>query len=365
MNALKTIWVRGAPNLYICEEGVLNRLPELLQPYSFRRGLVLRGERSWQAAKPFFPELPGMDLHFVQYEGECSEREIARIAALLRNHEADFLISIGGGKVLDIAKAAGNETGREVVLIPTLAATCAAWTPLSVIYNEQGQFLTYTIHPKSTLMVLVEPRIILHSPVEYLRSGIGDTLAKWYEAEILTRNLQVRPIPVQLALKAAETCKEVLLEDGTQAIRDMENAMLTPAFLRVIETIIISGGMVGGFGDQYGRVAAAHSIHNGLTVREETHHLLHGEKVAYGILIQLSLEKNQDEIKSLLPFYQELNLPCSLKDLGLSPEQGDALRAIANRTLAPEESIHFLPESYTPTDVMEAMLLLESLLTNT
>lgn len=359
---LKTIAIRGAPNLYICEAGVLNRLPELLEPYSFRRGLVLHGKRSWQAAKPYFPELSGIELHFVQYDGECTEKEIARIAALLRNNEADFLIGIGGGKVLDIAKAAGNVIGCEIILIPTLAATCAAWTPISVIYDDHGQFLTYTICPKSTLMVLVEPRIILHSPVEYLRSGIGDTLAKWYEAEILTRNLDVHPIPVQLALKSAELCKEVLLEDGAQAIRDMESGNLTTAFLQVIETIIVTGGMVGGFGDQYGRIAVAHSIHNGLTVREETHHRLHGEKVAYGILVQLALEKNEEEIKRLIPFYQELNLPCSLEDLGLSKEQDDALAAIANRALAPGESIHLLPESYTSADVVEAMLFLESFL---
>jgi hypothetical protein len=33
--------------------------------------------------------------------------------------------------------------------------------------------------------VLVEPRIILNAPAEYLLAGIGDTLAKWYEAVVL------------------------------------------------------------------------------------------------------------------------------------------------------------------------------------
>ena len=75
--------------------------------------------------------------------------------------------------------------------------------------------------------------------------------------------------------------------------------------------------MVGGFGDHYGRVAGAHSIHNGLTVLEETHHALHGEKVAYGILVQLVLENKWTEIDQLLAFYRQLGLPASLKDLGV------------------------------------------------
>ena len=75
--------------------------------------------------------------------------------------------------------------------------------------------------------------------------------------------------------------------------------------------------MVGGFGDYYGRVAGAHSIHNGLTVLKETHHALHGEKVAYGILVQLVLENKWTEIEELQVFYENLVLPASLKDLGV------------------------------------------------
>lgn len=352
---MKSMMVRGAPNLYLCEEGALLRLPDLLASLGFRRGVVLHGEKSWQAAKPYFPSLPGFDLTFIQYRGECTEAEIKRIKEALIRHDADFIIGIGGGKVLDIAKASGNASHKEVLLIPTLAATCAAWTPLSVIYSEKGEFLTYIIHPKSTWITLVEPRIILHSPTQYLRSGIGDTLAKWYEAEILTRHLPEHPVPLQHALRAAAACRDVLIEDGAHALYAMETGQLTSAFLRVIETIIVSGGMVGGFGDEFGRIAAAHSIHNGLTVSEKTHHLTHGEKVAFGILVQLALEKNEEEIRRLVPFYQQVNLPISLHDLGLSPDEEEILDAIADRALAPQESIHLLPYSFTRKDIIEAM----------
>lgn len=39
--------------------------------------------------------------------------------------------------------------------------------------------------------MLVEPQIILNAPAEYLLAGIGDTLAKWYEAAVLALNLRV------------------------------------------------------------------------------------------------------------------------------------------------------------------------------
>ncbi len=47
--------------------------------------------------------------------------------------------------------------------------------------------------------------------------------------------------------------------------------------------------MVGGLGDRFTRVAAAHAVHNGLTVLPQTEKFLHGTKVAYGILVQSAL----------------------------------------------------------------------------
>ena len=45
-----------------------------------------------------------------------------------------------------------------------------------------------------------------------------------------------------------------------------------------------------GVGFESGGLAAAHAIHNGLTALPETHAMLHGEKVAFGVLAQLVLE---------------------------------------------------------------------------
>lgn len=357
---MEHISVRGAPNQYECRVGVLNELEERLRPLSVKTGLVIHGEKSWRATKPYFPKMESLSLTFIQYAGECSENEISRITEEANKREADVIIGIGGGKVVDLAKAVGNRIARDVVLIPTLASTCAAWTPLSVIYDDAGRFVTYTVYPRSAYMVLIEPRIMLQAPIEYLRAGIGDTLAKWYEAEALTRTLEEPSVPVQIALQTAKLCKDVLLKDGATSLQDVRDGKLSPSVLRVIEANIAAGGMVGGFGDQYGRIAGAHSVHNSLTRLNETHYLLHGEKVAYGLLVQLALENNWEEIERLVPHYGRLRLPCSLSDLGLSIENRTAIETIAEGTLLPGESIHFMPSRFVPADVIRAIDALET-----
>ncbi|MFT8320085.1 MAG: iron-containing alcohol dehydrogenase family protein [Bacillus sp. (in: firmicutes)] len=355
------IEVRGAPVYYACEPGILNKLDELLQRYNKKNCLVVHGEKSWDAISPFFPKtFQYASLTFIPYNGECSLNEINRIASLVMENNFDAIIGIGGGKVLDLIKAAGNDANVDAILIPTLASTCAAWTPLSVIYTDDGIFTHYTIYPKSTLMILFEPRVLLQSPTNFFIAGIADTLAKWYEADVIIRELKDPPLVVTIAHQTAQLCRDILLQYGVEAVKAQKNKQLTSALTKVMETNIVAGGMVGGYGDKYGRIAGAHSIHNGLTTLEETHHLLHGAKVAYGILIQLALEKNWEEIRSLESFYRSLSLPLTLNDLGITIDQTDKLKRVAEAATIKKESIHLLPEEITADKVLQAIYDLEA-----
>lgn len=353
--------VRGAPNYYACEKGILERLPSLLASHGLKKPLLLTGKKSWEAAKRFFPK--EINVRHEIYGGECSPEEIERTGGLIKKGNYDTIVAIGGGKVLDLAKATGDYTSVPFLLIPTLAATCAAWTPLSVIYDNKGRFLHYTIFKGGALAVLVEPEILAASPPAYLRAGIGDTLAKWYEADALLRTVQDWNVPMQLAKEAALLCKTNLLSFGKQALEAVEAGKVTPELVQVCETNIMAGGMVGGFGDRFGRIAGAHSIHNALTHLPETHNILHGDKVAYGILVQLILEERRDEVLELLPFYKEIELPYSLKSLGIiDPEK--ASKVIAANALAAGESIHFMDIPLTEEKLAGSILSLEQLVSD-
>ena len=205
--------------------------------------------------------------------------------------------------------------GVPLVAIPTIAATCAAWTPLSVWYSDAGQALNFEIFDDANFLVLVEPRIILNAPAEYLLAGIGDTLAKWYEAV---------------------------------ALADQRRGDLTQAFRDVVEAIIAGGGMVGGLGERYTRVAAAHAVHNGLTVLPQTDKFLHGTKVAYGILVQSALLGQDDVLAQLVQAYQHFNLPTTLAALEVDINNRAELDRVIAHTLRPGESIHYLPVTLTP-----------------
>lgn len=360
MKALKTIHVHGAPSEYILQKGALELLESKLVERNLRKVLVVHGVKSWAAAKDYWPNLKEIETEEYTYSGECSLDEIEKVSNLVTAHNDEAIIGVGGGKVLDLVKAAGNKTSKPVILIPTLASNCSPWTPISVLYNSFGTFKGFEIYPVSTSLLLIEPEILVRAPIDLFIAGIGDTLAKWYEGDVQLKTIDHKTVPMMISHYAAKECKDILLQSSAAAVHAIENGNLNEDFIKVVETIIVYAGMVGGFGDHFGRTAGAHSIHNGLTVLDETHHALHGAKVAYGILVQLVLENRWDEIKALIPFYQQLGLPLSLKELGIEELTDKAVQQVAEKATLPQESIHVIPiGEITPAKVSEAMVELE------
>lgn len=355
---MEDIIVRGAPAEYVCKSGVLNELEEKLQLRSIQRVLIVSGVKSWNAARYYFPNLKSIQVSHTFYKGECSLTEINRVSTLAQTDGVDAIIGVGGGKVLDVVKAAASASRTKSVLIPTLASNCAPWTPLSVIYSDEGVMTHYDVYPMSVDILLVEPRILVKAPAPLLIAGIGDTLAKWYEADVQIRRLTHPPVALKVAHHTARLCAEEMFAHAEEAIADAKEAQVSESFKKVVESIIMLGGMVGGFGDKFGRIAGAHSIHNGMTIAPESHEALHGNKVAYGILVQLLLEQKESEVERLLPFYHKLGLPSSLRELNISDTWIDEIAVHSTRE---EESIHNMrSEKITATEVAQVMRDLES-----
>lgn len=104
-------------------------------------------------------------------------------------------------------------------------------------------------------------------------------------------------------------------------------------------------------------MAGAHAVHNGLTAIAATHQLYHGEKVAFGTLVQLVLENApRQEIEEVLKLCHEVGLPTTLADLKITEVKPEEIMAVAKLVCAPGDTIGNMPFDVTPEDVYAAIL---------
>lgn len=295
-------------------------------------------------------------LTVIDFNGECSMNEINRIKESILENDAEVVIGIGGGKSLDTAKAVGYYENLPVVIVPTIASTDAPCSSLSVIYTDQGVFEKYLFLPSSPNIVVVDTKVVCNAPVRLLAAGIGDALATWFEARACEQSNALNCLNghvTKTALALAKLCYDTLLADGVKAVLAVKNHICTKA----VENVIEANTYLSGIGFESGGLAAAHAIHNGLTALEETHSLYHGEKVAFGTLVQLVLENApREEIEEIIGICQAIGLPTTLEDLNVTEIKEERIMEVAKLVCSPDDTVHNMPFTVEPEDVYAAIL---------
>ena len=288
----------------------------------------------------------------LEFDGECCMAQIHQVMDVVKSKGGNVIIGVGGGKTHDLAKAVGYYTNHPVVIVPTSASTDAPCSAISVIYTETGIFDKYLYLPSNPNIVLVDTEVISKAPSRLLAAGMGDALATYFEARacwINEANNCVGGKITKAAMALAKLCYETLLEDGVSAYLAVKNKTCTKA----VENIIEANIYLSGIGFESGGLAIAHAVHNGLTVFEETRKFYHGEKVAFGTLVQLVLEKApMKEIEDVVRFCQQIGLPTTLAELDVKDIKTSEIMEVANRAYMDTDAVG----NITPKDIFTAIL---------
>lgn len=159
----------------VIESGCLKDFEKYIEEYSITgKRCVLYGENSYKATEKLHPKaqqeivLPAEGLH-------ANEVSTAKVLELMES-DVEVLVAVGSGTIHDIARYCANKRGVRFVSVPTAASVDGFCSTVAAMtwYGYKN-----TMPGVAPEIVIADTDIIKAAPVELVRSGIGDIIAKY------------------------------------------------------------------------------------------------------------------------------------------------------------------------------------------
>jgi len=308
---LRTIQI---PLFIKIEAGCLRNMRKILdeQYLHFAKPLII--------SEPHILELGGNDVvsSFDQpatvLMTENSIAEGKRIAQEIRNKGNDLVISIGGGRVLDLGKYVATRAQVNYISIPTTPSNDAICSPVAVLKNDEG--VTESLTVNMPVGILVDPTLLINAPEENIRAGVGDLLSKfsaladWKLAYAHGKD-RMDDFAASIALSGAQLMRESF-NGKTVNLRDQH-------FLeKLVNGLILAGIAMNIAGSSRPCSGAEHKISHAIDALYP-HTALHGIQVAFGTLFAMFLR--EEDITPFIAPFRAVGLPLSHHEFGLTDDQ--------------------------------------------
>lgn len=339
--------ILGSCNRYVQGYGELRKLKKHVSWMGNSFLVIASKNRLKDLRSTIEKALDGLIVTFIQFDGQCSWDVINKFIKIAKDVDAHTIIGVGGGKVADTSKVVANKCNAHTVIIPTISASDASTSSVSLIYREDGTIEDVISFPQSPDMVLADTEILIHAPVRLFVAGMGDALSTYIGGRVCQEHYfdnHFHAKGTHTALAVAKLSYEMLMQYGLQAKKAAEQKVVTHAFNAITEVNILMSGM----GFENNGSASDHSFFFGtlaLTGREE--YVYHGEGVAFSTCCQLVMQgASNKELDEVYSFCLNVGLPVTLGDMHLCDITEDEFDIMTKAVLT-EEFIHNHPFEVT------------------
>jgi len=213
--------------------------------------------------------------------GASTFAEVERIAQLAREERSDFLIGVGGGRSIDIAKLASFTCKIPFASIPTSASHDGIASPFGSV---KGLERPYSVVARPPIAVIADTDLISKAPKKLLISGCGDLISKktavkdWELSNAKTGEYFGR-YSANLALLSAN----MIMEDA-----EIISSISSEGISVVVEALISSGVAAGIAGSSRPCSGSEHLFSHAMDIVAPGKGM-HGEKCGMGTILMSKL----------------------------------------------------------------------------
>ncbi|MHB1867901.1 MAG: NAD(P)-dependent glycerol-1-phosphate dehydrogenase [Nitrososphaerales archaeon] len=248
--------------------------------------------------------------------GPSTFQEVERVSRLVQNVRANFLIGVGGGKSIDIAKLASFNSKIPFVSIPTSASHDGISSPFASV---KGSDRPYSIVAKPPIAIVADLEVIARAPFKLMISGCGDLVSKltavrdWELSHIKTGEYYGR-YSGSLALLSAN----LIIEDANLISSKNKESVRV-----VVEALISSGVAAGIAGSSRPCSGSEHLFSHAMDIVAPGKGL-HGEKCGIGTIMMAKLHgMDYEAIRHSL---KVIGLPTKASEIGATSD--DVVKAL-------------------------------------
>jgi len=252
----------------------------------------------------------GYEVHTITV-GEASRDNLVKVEEHTKEVGASFLIGVGGGSKIDLAKLASGNLRMPFLSVPTSASHDGIASPRASI-KDGGNSLS--LNASVPLGVVADTALIVKAPYRLLASGCADVISN--TTAVLDWELASRLRGEFFSSSAANLAKyaaESIIENASAIKPNLEDSVWV-----AIRPIIISGISMAVASSSRPTSGSEHMFSHVLD-KAAPGKALHGEQCGVGSIMMMYLHGGDWE--RLREALRQIGAPTSAEELGIPAEQ--------------------------------------------
>ena len=297
------------PRMVVTGPGVLEQIPAIIAELDIpERGLIVCDTNTLEIAGNKvieYLEAGSHPMHKIEIKGANIE-ELERVESF--SDDIDFLVGLGGGRPIDIAKQAGFNKNIPFISIPTAASHDGFGSARASIRRDGRKTSMQAIPP---IAVVADTEIISKAPKRLLGAGVGDIISN--QTAVLDWRLAGQKADYsEYAAALSEMAAELVENDIAKVASGEEEGVRL-----VVKALISSGVAMSIAGTSRPASGGEHKFSHWLDSNCDSP-ALHGEQCGLGSIVTMYLHGG--DWKRIRDTLKAVNAPINSKELGIDED---------------------------------------------
>jgi len=253
----------------------------------------------------------GYEINLIEV-GSINGESIESVKKLAIEDKAEFMLGVGGGRIIDTGKIASYELHIPFISVPTIASHDGIASPRASIKDkDRGNPVSIQTH--APLAIVADTAIIFSAPYRFTAAGCGDIIANFTAVRDWQLAHRLRDATFSnYAAALSEMTANMIMENAKEIGKEEEKSVWT-----VVKALVSSGVAMSIAGSSAPASGSEHKFSHALDMIVEKP-ALHGEQCGVGTIMMTYLyRENWQRIRDAL---KEIGAPTTAKELGIKDE---------------------------------------------